>query len=133
RQLRLALEDKAPKLVLRSLAGLTTEESFALRERGAPLTKEAIDSLDGLDDERAWRLREAYVTRWPATVVSSLEGLPLSERAESLVLRALEVSRGRLPVLRNAWRLIATSQARPLATGRASHPVDTDGAPRPGF
>lgn len=133
RQLRLALENKAPKLVLRSLARLTTEEAFALRERGAPLTKEAIDSLDGLDDERAWRLREAYVTRWPATVVSSLEGLPLSERAESLVLRALEVSHGRLPVLRNAWRLIATSQVRPVATGRASHPEDSEGAPQPGF
>ena len=73
------------------------------------MTKEALDSLDGLDDPRAWRLREAFVSRWPATVVSSLEGLPLTERAEALVLRALELTSGRLPVLRNAYRLVATS------------------------
>ena len=50
------------------------DEAFAMRERGAPLTKEALDSLDGLEDPRAWRLREAFVQRWPATVVSSLRG-----------------------------------------------------------
>jgi dTMP kinase len=131
RQLRVALEDKALKLVLRSLSGLSTEEAFALRERGAPMTKEALDSLDGLDDPRAWRLREAFVSRWPATVVSSLEGLPLTERAEALVLRALELTSGRLPVLRNAYRLVAASHMAALPSERTAQRMAGDEAPRP--
>jgi dTMP kinase len=131
RQLRVALEDKALKLVLRSLSGLSTEEAFALRERGAPMTKEALDSLDGLDDPRAWRLREAFVSRWPATVVSSLEGLPLTERAEALVLRALELTSSRLPVLRNAYRLVAASHMAALPSERAAQRMAGDEAPRP--
>jgi dTMP kinase len=127
RSLRTALEDKALKLVLRSLTGLTTDEAFALRERSAPLTKEAIDSLDGLDDPRAWRLREAYVPRWPATVISSLEGLPLTERAEALLSRALETAGRSLPVLRNAYRFFA---ANPMAgvPSRRQTPPARDGA-----
>jgi dTMP kinase len=118
RELRVTLEDKALKLVLRSLGGLSTDEAHALRERGAPLTKEALDSLDGLDDERSWRLREAFVTRWPATVVSSLEGLPLTERSEALMLRALELTSARLPVLRNAYRIAAAAHATTLPSER---------------
>jgi dTMP kinase len=111
--LREQLEGKALKLVLRSLAGLTTDEAFALRERGAPLTKEAIDSLDGLDDPRAWQLREAYAERWPATVLSSLKGLPMTERAEALITRVLSAAPGRLPLLRNAYAVITTAQESP--------------------
>jgi hypothetical protein len=133
RALRVALEDKAPKLVLRSVAGLTSDEAFALRERGAPRTKEAIDSLDGLDDERAWRLREAYVTRWPSTAVSSLMGLAFTARAEALMLRALEAGRGRLPVLRNAYRLLAAAQTRELPLPREPQPARTDDAPQTGL
>lgn len=109
--LREQLEDKALKLVLRSVTGLTTDEAFELRERGAPLTKEAIDSLDALDDERAWRLREAYAERWPATVLSSLKGLPVTPRAEALVSRILAAGPERLPLLRNAYGFIATARA----------------------
>lgn len=130
RQLRLALEDKALKLVLRSLAGLTTDDSFALRERGAPLTKEALDSLDGLDDPRAWRLREAFMTRWPATAVSSLEGLPLTKRAETLVLRALQQTSSRPPVLRNAYRIVATAHAAVLPSERTAWSGAEDESPQ---
>jgi dTMP kinase len=126
RELRVALEDKALKLVLRSLTGLTTDEAFAMRERGAPLTKEALDSLDGMDDPRAWRLREAFVNRWPATVVSSLEGMPLTERAEALVLRALEVTSARLPVLRNAYRIAAAAHAATLPEERTAQRMAAD-------
>ena len=119
--LRAQLAGKALKLVLRSLAGLTTEESFVLREHGAPLTKEAIDSLDGLDDPRAWQLREAYAERWPATVLSSLKGLPLSARAEALITRILSATPPRLPLLRNAYSVIATSHELPIE--RAARPV----------
>lgn len=107
--LREQLADKALKLVLRSLMGLSTDEAYSLRERGAPLTKEAIDSLDGLDDPRAWQLREAYAGHWPATVVSSLKGLPLTERAEALITRILSSAPGRIPLLRNAYAVIATA------------------------
>lgn len=109
-RLREQLVDKAQKLVLRSLAGLTTDEAFALRERCAPCTKEAIDSIDGLDDPRAWQLREAYAKFWPSTVLSSLKGLPLTERAEALIRRVLSSDPGRLPLLRNAYGVIATAQ-----------------------
>ncbi|MBN1210001.1 MAG: dTMP kinase [Myxococcaceae bacterium] len=119
--LREQLADKALKLVLRSLVGLTTDESFALRERGAPLTKEAIDSLDGLDDPRAWALREAWAERWPATVLSSLGGLPLTERAEALITRVLSAAPGRLPLLRNAYTVIAMAQES--AAERVARPV----------
>ncbi len=119
--LRAQLAGKALKLVLRSLTGLTTDESFVLREHGAPLTKEAIDSLDGLDDPRAWQLREAYAERWPATVLSSLKGLPLSSRAEALITRILSEAPGRVPLLRNAYSVIATSQE--AASERTSRPV----------
>ncbi len=109
--LREQLADKALKLVLRSVTGLATEEAFDLRERGAPLTKEAIDSLDGMDDPRAWRLRETYAERWPATVLSSLRGLPLTPRAEALLTRVLATGPERLPLLRNAYGVIATARA----------------------
>lgn len=114
RGLREALADKAMKLVLRSLTGLTTEEAWALRERGAPLTKEALDSVDGLDDPRAWKLRVTYASRWPSTVLSSLKGLPVGPHARALIDRVLEANPGRLPVLRNAYAVITT--ARNLAT-----------------
>lgn len=122
RGLREALADKALKLVLRSLSGLTTEESWALRERGAPLTKEALDSVDGLDDPRAWKLRVAYADRWPATVLSSLKGLPLGPHARALIDRVLAAHPGRLPVLRNAYTVIAAARHAPAPAARAHRP-----------
>jgi len=119
--LREQLADKAPKLVLRSLTGLTTHEAFALRERYALVTKEAIDSLDGLDDPRAWQLRETCAERWPATVLSSLRGLPLTERVEALITRILGAAPVRLPLLRNAYGVISTAQE--TATERVIRPV----------
>ncbi|WP_224369235.1 dTMP kinase [Hyalangium versicolor] len=115
--LREQLADKAMKLVLRSLAGLNTDEAYSLRERGATLTKEAIDSLDGLNDLRAWELREAFAERWPATVLSSLKGLPLTGRVEELITRILDSAPGRLPLLRNAYGVIATAHETPPAQG----------------
>lgn len=111
RGLRESLSGKALKLVLRSLTGLNTPEAWALREKGAPLTKEALDSVDGLDDPRAWKLRVQHRDRWPATVLSSLRGLPLGPEAQALITRVLEAHPGRLPVLRNAWSVIATAKA----------------------
>jgi dTMP kinase len=122
RGLREALADKALKLVLRSLTGLTTDEAWALRERGAPLTKEALDSVDGLDDPRAWKLRVTYANRWPSTVLSSLKGLPLGPHARALIDRVLEANPGRLPVLRNAYAVIATARTLATAPTRTTRP-----------
>ncbi len=132
RELRFALENKARKVVLRSITGLDTEEAWVLRERGAPLTKEALDSVDGMDDARAWRLRESFVDRWPSTVVSSLRGLPLTERVETLVLGALERTGSRLPVLHKAYHLVATAHTATLPRERpAPRALDGDVARPP--
>ncbi|MFY2563765.1 dTMP kinase [Corallococcus terminator] len=109
RGLREALAGKALKLVLRSLTGLDSEEAWALRERGAPKTKEALDSVDGMNDPRAWKLRVEHAKRWPATVLSSLKGLPLGPEARTLISRVLEARPTSLPVLRNAYAVIATA------------------------
>ncbi|MBZ4417032.1 dTMP kinase [Myxococcus sp. RHSTA-1-4] len=122
RGLRESLAGKALKLVLRSLTGLTTEESWALREQGAPLTKEALDSVDGLDDPRAWKLRVAYADRWPATVLSSLKGLALGPHARALIDRVLAAHPGRLPVLRNAYTVIATARHGTATATRVHRP-----------
>jgi dTMP kinase len=122
RGLREALAGKALKLVLRSLSGLTTEEAWALREKGAPLTKEALDSVDGLDDARAWKLRVAHANRWPSTVLSSLKGLALGPHARALIDRVLEATPGRLPVLRNAYTVIATARYAVAPPPRTTRP-----------
>lgn len=108
--LRETLFAKATKLVLRSLTGVDTPEAWALRVRGAPLTKEALDSVDAMDQEEAWRLRERYAARWPSTALSSLEGLPVSERAEALVLAVLEAEGARLPLLRATTAFLARAR-----------------------
>jgi dTMP kinase len=129
-RLRTALENKARKVVLRSLYGLDTPEAWILRERGAPLTKEALDSVDGLDGERAWALRETFVRRWPATVVSSLVGLPLTARVEELALRALADTHGRLPVLHKVYALVAAAHAATLAPERQASRAHDEALPR---
>jgi dTMP kinase len=122
RGLREALAGKALKLVLRSLTGLTTDEAWALREKGAPQTKEALDSVDGLGDPRAWQLRVAHLGRWPSTVLSSLKGLPVGPHARALIERVLEENPGRLPVLRNAYTVIAAARYAAAPVHRATRP-----------
>ncbi|TDM25604.1 dTMP kinase, partial [Macrococcoides caseolyticum] len=111
RGLREALAGKALKLVLRSLTGLDTEEAWALRERGAPQTKEALDSVDGMDASRAWKLRVDHLGRWPTTALSSLKGLSMGPHAQALIERVLAEQPDRLPVLRNAYAVAATARA----------------------
>jgi dTMP kinase len=117
--LRENLEKGALKLVLRSLTGVDSPRAWELRERGAKSTKEALDSVDGMDDPRAWRLRAQAARRWPATVVSSMKGLPLEAETKALLERILEEQAGKLPVLRNAYAVVAHArqleQARPAA------------------
>ncbi|GHG74315.1 dTMP kinase [Comamonas sp. JC664] len=129
RGLRETLAGKALKLVLRSVTGLDTEEAWALRERGAPLTKEALDSLDGMDDPRAWKLRVEHLARWPTTAVSSLKGLPLGPHAQALIERVLATTPGKLPLLRNAYAVVATARAL-AAQAPATRRTEADASPR---
>ncbi len=103
----------AAKVVLRSLTGVRSAYAYEMRERAAPLTKEALDSVDGLDDEAAWSLRERYASRWPATALSSLEHLADTERGRALIDAVLLACPGRIAVLRNAWAVLSRSHATP--------------------
>lgn len=92
--------ERAPRPVLQSLGLLRTERTWQLRSAAVLLAKEALDGLAGVDDERAWALRERAADRWPSTVVKSLGGLQDSERGRALLSRQLAGHGERLGVLR---------------------------------
>jgi dTMP kinase len=111
RRLREELFPMAPKWVLRSLSGVDSEHADRLRALAAQKTKEALDSVDGLDSPAAWALRERYATTWPSTAISSLRQLALTARGQALIERVLAAFPGRITVLRSAW---ATLSRAPL-------------------
>lgn len=114
-RVRDALFAVAPKVVLKTLTGLACERADAMRERGAALTKEALDAVDGLDTPAAWSLRERYLLRYPSTVVNSLRGLPLSPAGETLALDALASFPTKLALLRSAYHLLVRGKEAPAA------------------
>lgn len=122
RALRERLFPHAPKRVLRSLSGLDADWTWPLRERGLSASKEALDSVDALDHPRAWALRAAGASLWPATAVSSLRHLALTADGRAVVARALATAPGSLPVLRNAHAAYALSEAL-AAAPRAAAPA----------
>jgi hypothetical protein len=65
----------APRLVLGSLRGVGTPESFAMRDRVPHMAKELLDSVHSLDAEPAWRLRAQHAEAWPHTAIRSLGSL----------------------------------------------------------
>jgi len=111
RQIREALFERAAKVVLRCLTGIDAPYAWGLRERAAPMTKEALDSVDAMGCEAAWSLRERFVELWPATAISSLQSLPVTARARALVDRALASGGGRFPIVRNAYAFVAAARA----------------------
>lgn len=84
--------DKAEKSVLRALTGRSDEFAHELRRALLPVGREVIDSVRGLDDERSWELREAFIERSPSTVLNSLLGLDPSARVGNV--RALCETQG---------------------------------------
>jgi dTMP kinase len=84
--------ERAPKSVLSALSGRSDTHAHQLRARLIGTGREVIDSVKGLDDPRSWLLRECFCERWPSTVVSSLLGMPLSNRAKALVARCREAA-----------------------------------------
>lgn len=113
RAIRERLFPFAPKRVLRSLAGLDAPWTWRLRERGLAASKEALDSVDALDHPRAWALRADGLALWPATAVSSLRHLALTDAGRAVVARALAAAPGSLAVLRNAHAAFTRSAAAP--------------------
>jgi dTMP kinase len=84
--------ERAPKPVLSALSGRSDTRAHQLRARLIGTGREVIDSIKGLDDPRAWLLRECFCERWPSTVVSSLIGMPLGNRAKTIVARCREAA-----------------------------------------
>ena len=80
---------QAPRTVLRTLIGARDPRSWPLRRMLAPRCKEAIDSIDALDDEEAWELRLSMADRWPSTVIKSLGPLAATPRGRALMTRQL--------------------------------------------
>jgi dTMP kinase len=80
---------RAPKTVFETLARVDDPRAWAMRAELAPLVKEAIDSMNGLDGEPAWQLRELHGDRWPSTVVKTLGPLADTPRGRALCERLL--------------------------------------------
>jgi dTMP kinase len=84
--------ERAPKSVLSALWGRSDTRAHQFRARLIGTGREVIDSINGLDDARSWLLRECFCERWPSTVVSSLIGMPLGNRAKAIVTRCREAA-----------------------------------------
>jgi dTMP kinase len=82
-----------------------------MRFATAARCREAVDSLSGLDDPRAWQIREACLHVWPSTVVKSLGPLVGTPRGWELLLLALGAHADSISLLKHA-ALVALSGRR---------------------
>nr|MDQ2647153.1 dTMP kinase [Myxococcota bacterium] len=92
---------RAPKVVMASLRRVTDPRAWAMRQAVATDCKEAIDSLDSLDDAEAWQLRERCADLWPSTVAKTLGPLADGPRGKALVERQLEKYPGNVSLLKH--------------------------------
>jgi len=112
---------KAPRIVMRTLQGSVDPRAWALRAALAPLCKEAIDSLSGLDVEPAWALRHSMADRWPSTVVKSLgETLASTSRGRDLLDRQLARHGDDLSLLKHVTSLSLATAATMTDTATAA-------------
>ena len=95
----------APAPVLEALSGRTDDEAYRLRGALAPTGHEVVESVRGLDDERAWAIRERAIESCPANVLHSLTGVPPNARVFELIDRCLQSGAGDVHVLRRAQGL----------------------------
>jgi len=121
-ELRQRGRSEHPGLTLRSLGlALDTPQGWELWQELAELsTADALASLTGLDDERAWAARLRYFGASPALsglVVGSLSGLA-SARAWELRERLLKARTGELATSYELCRVVAKSVTG-LADARA--------------
>jgi dTMP kinase len=93
--------ERAPKAVMDTVARIDDERAWALREKVAATVKEAIDSINELGSEPAWRMRAAHADTWPSTVVKSLGGLAATPQGRALVERQLKKFPDNLSLLKH--------------------------------
>lgn len=72
---------RAPKIITKSIGTSNDPRAWELREAAKTYAKEVLDSLSGLDNAAAWRLRTELKDKWPNTAVSSIGASVQSERA----------------------------------------------------
>ncbi len=106
------LFDQALKIVMRSLTGVDAPYAWEMRRKGIAVSKEALDSVDGMDVEQAWALREGYWSKWPSTALSSLRHLAVTARGAALIEAVLAAQGHRVAVLRNAFAAIICAPLR---------------------
>ena len=99
---RLRWIERAQKTVFGTLRHNRDERGWPLRMRLAATCKEAIDSIQDLDDAPAWQLRERYADVWPSTVLKSLGPLSTTPEGERLTARQLARHPGNLSLLKHA-------------------------------
>lgn len=104
-ELREKYVDQAPKIVLRTFNGSTDWRAWEMRTQYASRIKEALDSMDGLDHERAWKIRADSLDTWPSTMVKSLGALGLEDRGRALALCALTRHPDNISLLKHLTRL----------------------------
>ncbi|MGD8858856.1 MAG: dTMP kinase [Myxococcales bacterium] len=98
--------ERAPRVVLDVLGSRDDRRAHTLRERLWDTGKEVVDSLRGLDDDFAWKVREAFLQAHPSTVAHSLQRLdPDDDRVKDMRARCTEAGAGDLYLLRRLQRL----------------------------
>jgi dTMP kinase len=92
----------APKVVMSGIKRSLDAQAWEMRRAVVVDCKEAIDSIQDLDDERAWLLREAHADTWPSTVVKSMGALADSPRGKALLERQLSAYPANVSLLKHA-------------------------------
>lgn len=92
---------RAPKVVMGTLRRVTDPRAWKMRQAVATDCKEAIDSIDSLDDAEAWELRDRCADIWPSTVAKTLGALADGPRGKALVERQLEKYPGNVSLLKH--------------------------------
>ena len=85
-----------------TLAGVEDERAWPLRNAVVADCKEALDSIMALDGPQAWSLREIYADDWPSTTVKSLGPLADGARGAALIARQLACTANSLSLLKHA-------------------------------
>ena len=93
--------DRAPKVVMATLRRVTDPRAWKMRRAVAMDCKEAIDSIDSLDDAEAWELRDQCADVWASTVAKTLGPLADTPRGKALVERQLEKYPGNVSLLKH--------------------------------
>ena len=94
--------ERAPKTVFATLRGSDDARAWDMRDKLAPVCKEAIDSLQGLDGPCAWALRERCADLWASTVLKSLGPLASTPRGQALTERQLRRHAGNISLVKHA-------------------------------